>query len=61
MYFGALAVGADLAGGLYGFLSCGTRQSKRFTSILNPSKHNFLRRPEPMFFLFVRWVIKSKQ
>ncbi|KTD17583.1 PaaI family thioesterase [Legionella jordanis] len=45
MYFGALAVGADLAGGLHGFYH--SEQSKIKSSIVFKSFHaNFLRRPE---------------
>jgi acyl-coenzyme A thioesterase PaaI-like protein len=45
MYFGALAVGADLAGGMHGFYHA--KQSKVKASIVFKSfQANFIRRPE---------------
>lgn len=51
MYFGALAVGADLAGGMHGFYH--SKHAKLKTSIVFKSfQANFLRRPETdVFFI----------
>jgi acyl-coenzyme A thioesterase PaaI-like protein len=51
MYFGALAVGADLAGGLMGWKICDeistkTKSKKRINLIFKDFKAEFLKRPE---------------
>jgi acyl-coenzyme A thioesterase PaaI-like protein len=60
MYFGALAVGADLAGGLHGFYY--TSQLKvKMSLVFKSFQAQFLRRLNRMFILYVRWEKRSKQ
>ncbi|KTC90818.1 DUF4442 domain-containing protein [Fluoribacter dumoffii] len=59
MYFGALCVGADLAGGLHGFYHAAQKQLK-FSLVFKSFQAQFLRRPEADVYFICQEGTKVK-